>query len=118
MIIIQGKVMKSIALANYINHNIGKDKKVVMFDSVNVPVLQYQIKRDYEHYTLSHSFENLINDLKSDYQDLIEDADVVVFECNISLEQLGKLNESEFSQLIIVTVQTDDDCKVYDTSNR
>lgn len=119
MIIIQGKNRKSIALANYINHNVGKNKKIVLFDSVNVPNLQWQIEREYGHYMFSHSFEQLLVDLKDvNAQELIEDVDVIVFECNISKEQLSKLDESSFSQQIIVTVQTDNECKVYDTKNR
>lgn len=119
MIIIQGRSRKSIALANYINHNIAKDKNIILFDSVGVPNLQYQIKREYNHFTFNHSFEELLQDLNNENaQEIIKDADVIVFECNIPKEELYKLDDSKFSQQIIITVQIDDNCKVYDTSNR
>lgn len=116
MIIIKGRSRKSIALANYINNNIAKDKKIILFDSVNVPNLQFQIERKYGHYMFEHPFEELIENLNNENtKDLIEDFDVIVFECNISPEQLEKLNNFECSQEIIVTVQTDEETKVYDT---
>ena len=118
MIVIEGRSGKSIRLANYINHNIGKDKKVIMFDSVNVPSLQWQIEKDYDHYMIAHAFENLLADLHDENaQELIKDVDVIVFECNIREEQLKALDKYNFNQKIIVTVQTDGDCKVYDTDN-
>lgn len=119
MIIIKGRSGKSIALANYINNNIGKDKQVVMFDSVNVPNLQYQIEREYDHFTINHSFDELIQDLSNENaQEIIKDADVIIFECNISIEELKILDESKYNQQIIITVQTDDECKVCDTKNK
>lgn len=117
MIIIEGKSRKSIALAECINNNIGRDKRVIMFDSVDVPVLQFQIKREYEHYIMKKSFEELIFFIYSTKY-LLRGADVLVFECNISKEQLQLFDKYQFDQQIIVTVQTDDiGCKVHDTEN-
>lgn len=118
MIIIKGRSRKSIALANYINNNIGKDKNIVLFDSVKIQNLQFQIEREYEHYMFENSFEELLQDLNNvNAKELIKGMDVIVFECNISIEELSNLDELKYSQQIIVTVQTDDDCKVCDTKN-
>lgn len=116
MIIIKGSVGKSLILADYINDEVKEENKVVIFDLVGVTNLQFQIKREYEHLTYSGSFEELIQDLKSeDVQAFIKDFDVIVFESNITEDQLKLINVSEYDQQIIVTVQTDEEVKIYNT---
>lgn len=118
MIIIKGENRKSIALAEYINNNVGQKKRVVLFDSIQVPNLQFHIKRDYGHYMFEHSFEELLDDLKNETaQELIKNTDVIVFMCHVTMEQLDKFDESQFSQDIIITAQTEDNIKIYDTKN-
>lgn len=117
MIIIKGSVRKSLMLADYINNEVNKESKVIIFDLVDVTSLQFQIKREYEHLTYSGSFEELIQDLKSeDGQAIIKDFDVIVFESNLTEEQLNLINESEYDKQIIVTVQTDEEVKIYNTN--
>lgn len=116
MIIIKGSNRKSLMLADYINDEVKEENKVIVFDLVDVTSLQFQIKREYEHVMYSGTFEELIQDLKSeDGQEIIKDFDVIVFECNITEEQLKLINESEYNQQIIVTVQTNEEVKIYNT---
>jgi len=106
MKIIKGRRGKSRVVDEYIKSYLDQGKKVVMFDTVGVKAIAHEGR--FVHLLFNHPFRTLVSNFNSSqFEGMIQDADLIVFYANTDESIIELIKEYPFESRSLVTIQSD-----------